>query len=143
MRRLIVAGFSAHLDCYLKYRPFLNLTRNDKCSEVHRTACVLRFCTAGTENILRCDKHFSQSRVRRVNCALLLTGLTTIRLFQQLFVKRVFSFNELHHLSCCLIASEGQTNKYGEGSGRIWGTSSLDCDDWGSTSKNSCFHVAA
>lgn len=116
-----MAGFTAHFDCYVKYRPFFNFTRNVQCSEVHRTTCVLRFCTAGTENILRCDRYFSQSRVRRVNCALLLTGLTTIRLFQQLFVKRVFSFNELRHLSCCQIVSEGQTNKYGEGSGRIWG----------------------
>ena len=47
-------------------------------------------------------------------------GLTAIRLFQQLLVKRVFSIDDLH-LSCSLIVSEGQTNKYGEGSGRIWG----------------------
>jgi hypothetical protein len=31
-----------------------------------------------------------------------------------------FSFSEIR-LSCSLIVSDEQTNKYGEGSGRIWG----------------------
>jgi hypothetical protein len=88
-----VAGFAAHFDCYVKYRPFLHLTRNVQYSEEHWTTCVLHFCTAGTKNILRCDKYFCQSRVGRVNCALLLPGFTTIRLCEQLLVKRVFSIN--------------------------------------------------
>jgi len=28
VRGLIVAGFTAYLDCYVKYRPFFSLTRN-------------------------------------------------------------------------------------------------------------------
>jgi hypothetical protein len=82
-----------------------------------------RLCCISVRLVLRTSCaaiNISQSRVRRVNCALLLTGLTTVRLFQQLLVKRVCSINELH-LSCSLIASEGQTNKYGKGSGRLWG----------------------
>jgi hypothetical protein len=55
---------------------------------------------------------------------LLLPGLTAIRVFQQLLVKHVFSFNEIR-LSCSLIVSEGQTNKNGEGSGRLWAPPNL------------------